>query len=402
MPHLHLWGFAWSRAQRLRGRARLGDDRGAQPLLPRRRQRCGVSSPRLSEAVSSLLAHATEEARRRGHRTAEAEHLLAALADCDDHASLLLDRGVDRAELRLLVDATLAAWAPPSSYRDGVARVPTLAVGLVEQLGTKRGSWLGRLRPVDVEELVEVLASHGSCGSILRRSTSIVQSLVATLRRARAVTEAPSVSVEHVLRLLADERWFVFAIRAAGGDIDQLRVVLDDAIATRATHGADDEGAAELSTLIQRTLSHAKVMGQRAMADLFVVRAVQIARVAKLFDSAGVRPSKLVLVLVHGEMVVDDDARDLGASEPCEVVFHDDERTPMEIVVEVLVTCFDMDREAATTTMLKVHGHDLGVVATLPTDEARSRLALARELVRTRSAPLRISLRRARAAPRER
>lgn len=359
-----------------------------------------VTLPRLSEAVTSLLARASEEARRRGHRTTEAEHLLAALADCDDHASLLLERGVDRAELRLLVDASLAAWAPPSSYRDGAAFLPTLSAGLVEQLETKRGSWLARLRPVDVDELVEVLASHVSCGSILRRATSIVQSLVATLRRARAVTEAPSVSVEHVLRLLADERWFVFAIRAAGGDVDHLRLVLDDAIATRGGESTDDARAAELSTLIQRTLSHAKVMGQRAMADLFVVRAVQIARIAKLFDGAGVRPSKLVLVLVHGELVVDDDARDAAANEPCEVVFHDDDLTPMELVIEVLMTCFDMDRSAAAATMLKIHGNDRGVVSTLPTDEARSRLALARELVRTRAAPLRISLQRVGARPR--
>ena len=354
-----------------------------------------VGLPRVSEAVSDLLERGSQEARRRGHQTTEAEHLLAAFADSDAHASLLLDRGIDREELRLLVDAALAAWAPPSSYRDGAAFLPALGAGLAERLGSKRGSWLGRLRPVDVDELFEVLASQGSCGSILRRATSIVQSLVATLRRARAVTEAPSVSVEHVLRLLADERWFVFAIRAAGGDIDHLRVVLDDAIASRSGEGADDAGAAELSTVIQRTLAHAKVMGQRAMADLFVVRALQLPRVAKLFDRAGVRPSKLVLVLVHGELVVDDDARDASASEPCDVIFHDDDLTPMEVVVEVLVTCFDMDRGAATATMLKIHGHDRGVVATLPTDEARGRLALARELVRTRSAPLRISLQRA-------
>ena len=158
---------------------------------------------------------------------------------------------------------------------------------------------------------------------------------------------------------------------------------------------AHDATTVELTALTQRTLAHAKLIDKRPMADLFVVVALQTKHVATLFDRAGVGSDKLLLVLVHGKLVVDDDAVDLGPTEPCEVVFHDDDVTTMELVIDVLMASFEMNRETAAATMLKVHGHDLGVVAVLPAGEARRRVILARELVRVRGAPLRISLRRA-------
>jgi len=50
-----------------------------------------------------------------------------------------------------------------------------------------------------------------------------------------------------------------------------------------------------------------------------------------------------------------------------------DDHTPMEFVVEVLVRIFDHDRESAARTMLWVHSHDIGARGTYPSDIAAAK-----------------------------
>jgi ATP-dependent Clp protease adapter protein ClpS len=352
-----------------------------------------VGLPRLSEAAARVLDRAHDEARRRGHRAVDAGHVLAAFASMDEHSVALARRGIDRTELRMVVDATLASRPEEKGYRDGVASLP-LSPGLRAAIEGARRSPFARLVAVRADQLLEATARDATGAFLGCRATARVETLDAALRRIDADTDARHLSIEHVLRALAEERWLVFAVRAAGGDVERLREVLDDAIAARVDEDEIAEAAAELSTSVQRTTIHATAAGVRAMCDLFVVRAVQLPRIGALFDRAGVRPVSLVRVLVHGDIVVDDDATDARPDELVDVVFHDDDVTTMELVVRVLVTCFDMEPAEASEKMLLVHGNGASAVATLPADDARSKVILARDLARSHGAPLRIALRK--------
>lgn len=352
-----------------------------------------MAAPRLSDDAVRVLARAGDEARRRGHAEVEALHVLASLAATPEHGRALRARALDRDELRMLVEAALAARGEARSYRDG-SPSPPIAAGLEEGMRRARSSLFARLFAVDVEDLLDAATLDAEAYALLRRASAAIEPLHDALRRIEAAGAVTS--VEHVLFALAEERWLVAATRAAGGDPDRLREVLADGLASREGQEAAHAAAAELSSLVHATLAHAKVLRRRAGCDLFVVRAVQTPRVAALFERAGVRPASLLGVLVHGEVVVDDDAIDVPPGARVEVLFHDDDVTTMDLVVELLVTCFDLGEAEATQAMLEVHGRGLGVVATLAAEDARARVALAREAARAHRAPLRISIRRAR------
>lgn len=76
-----------------------------------------------------------------------------------------------------------------------------------------------------------------------------------------------------------------------------------------------------------------------------------------------------------------------------EVVFHNDDRTTMELVVEVLITAFAFSRTAAVKAMLTVHKTGSVAVGSYPREEARERAARAVAIARKGGFPLRITCR---------
>jgi serine-type D-Ala-D-Ala carboxypeptidase/endopeptidase len=72
-----------------------------------------------------------------------------------------------------------------------------------------------------------------------------------------------------------------------------------------------------------------------------------------------------------------------------EVLLLNDDHTPMEFVVEVLVRIFDHDRESAARTMLWVHSHGIGACGTYPSDIAAAKAAQVLEFARAHQHPLR-------------
>ena len=56
------------------------------------------------------------------------------------------------------------------------------------------------------------------------------------------------------------------------------------------------------------------------------------------------------------------------------VLFHNDDYTPMEFVVEVLQLFFTLTRERATQIMLKVHTEGRGVCGIFPKDVASTKV----------------------------
>lgn len=70
------------------------------------------------------------------------------------------------------------------------------------------------------------------------------------------------------------------------------------------------------------------------------------------------------------------------------VVLLNDDYTPMEFVVEILVMFFSMDQEKATQVMLSVHTQGKGVCGVFTRDVAETKAALVNQYARDNNHPL--------------
>ena len=70
------------------------------------------------------------------------------------------------------------------------------------------------------------------------------------------------------------------------------------------------------------------------------------------------------------------------------VIILNDDYTPMEFVVQVLETFFDMDREKATRVMLHVHTRGVGVCGVFTKDIAETKVSIVNEYSRSNQHPL--------------
>ena len=70
------------------------------------------------------------------------------------------------------------------------------------------------------------------------------------------------------------------------------------------------------------------------------------------------------------------------------VIILNDDYTPMEFVVQVLETFFDMDREKATRVMLHVHTRGMGVCGIFTKDVAETKVSVVNDYSRSNQHPL--------------
>ena len=70
------------------------------------------------------------------------------------------------------------------------------------------------------------------------------------------------------------------------------------------------------------------------------------------------------------------------------VLLLNDDYTPMEFVVQVLETFFNMDREKATRVMLHVHTRGMGVCGVFTKDVAETKVSLVNDYSRSNQHPL--------------
>ncbi|MBW9266939.1 MAG: ATP-dependent Clp protease adapter ClpS [Candidatus Thiodiazotropha sp. (ex. Lucinisca nassula)] len=70
------------------------------------------------------------------------------------------------------------------------------------------------------------------------------------------------------------------------------------------------------------------------------------------------------------------------------VIILNDDYTPMEFVVLVLETFFDMDREKATRVMLHVHTRGVGVCGVFTKDVAETKVSQVNDYSRSNQHPL--------------
>ena len=89
------------------------------------------------------------------------------------------------------------------------------------------------------------------------------------------------------------------------------------------------------------------------------------------------------------EFVVMDDAE---LEKPYRVIIHNDDVTPMDFVVVVLVKFFELDVRRATRIMLEAHTGGQALVAVLPYEEAHRRVYAAQSAARDFGYPLSFTL----------
>jgi ATP-dependent Clp protease adaptor protein ClpS len=73
---------------------------------------------------------------------------------------------------------------------------------------------------------------------------------------------------------------------------------------------------------------------------------------------------------------------------PYRVIIQNDDVTPMDFVVLVLLTVFELDIERAMSIMLDAHHKGRALVATLPLEDAQQRVYSAQSLAREAGYPL--------------
>jgi ATP-dependent Clp protease adaptor protein ClpS len=77
---------------------------------------------------------------------------------------------------------------------------------------------------------------------------------------------------------------------------------------------------------------------------------------------------------------------------PYRVLIHNDDVTPMDFVVQVLQSVFEMLFDRAESVMLTAHLKGVAYVASYPKEEAQSRVARAHTLARAVGYPLKFTV----------
>ncbi len=77
---------------------------------------------------------------------------------------------------------------------------------------------------------------------------------------------------------------------------------------------------------------------------------------------------------------------------PYRVIIHNDDVTPMDFVIAVLVTFFDLTADRAVDIMLTAHHNGQALVAVLPYEEAHRRVYNAQSAARDYGYPLSFTL----------
>ncbi|MBK9712326.1 MAG: ATP-dependent Clp protease adaptor ClpS [Kouleothrix sp.] len=79
---------------------------------------------------------------------------------------------------------------------------------------------------------------------------------------------------------------------------------------------------------------------------------------------------------------------DEDLEKPYRVIIENDDVTPMDFVVIVLLTIFELSIERAESVMLEAHNTGHAYVRTLPFEDAQQRVYTAHSLARTSGYPL--------------
>ena len=97
----------------------------------------------------------------------------------------------------------------------------------------------------------------------------------------------------------------------------------------------------------------------------------------------------------HREEILTKDKKDVQEPPLYKVLLHNDDYTTMEFVVMVLETIFSKDTSEATTIMLNIHHHGMGVAGVFSREIGESKVSEVHQTARKNQFPLKCSLEKA-------
>ncbi len=98
-----------------------------------------------------------------------------------------------------------------------------------------------------------------------------------------------------------------------------------------------------------------------------------------------VAPDVVTTPTVDTEYVI---VTDEELEKPYRVIIQNDDVTPMDFVVAILLLVFELTPDEATAVMLEAHSNSRALVTVLPLKEAQERVYTAQSLARDNSYPL--------------
>ena len=87
-----------------------------------------------------------------------------------------------------------------------------------------------------------------------------------------------------------------------------------------------------------------------------------------------------------------EDKKEVDLPKQYKVILHNDDYTPMEFVIEVLMEVFNKDELTATQIMLNVHNQGMGICGVYTYEIAETKVARVHELAQMHQFPLHASM----------
>lgn len=248
----------------------------------------------------------------------------------------------------------------------------------------------------------------------------ILEQAIVEARRRRQ----PVLTLEHLVHAMTGDPSGSELLSACGADIVKLR----DKLARRLDHlpnffplppgnGNDLAQTVDFQRALQRAAAHAQAVGRGKITLAGLLAALvreKTAYAAAALERQGV--TLLAVTLYDTQGAPDTRAPSPGAAAPTlprarllgrwrpvprdpadryEVVFHNDDYTTREFVIELLTTLFARSREDAEELVWQVHERGTGSAGSYPLDQARRLVERATRRARRAEFPLRLSIVRA-------
>jgi len=348
----------------------------------------------LTEGAALALDAAVVAASKAGHPETTRDHLLRELLAVHALWPTLRPVRFHRRELSSFTEARLQRLPSTKAYRDAGAR-PRLASALIETLEASGRGVLFFRREIDEGALTDALLEDPEIIALARRlrgDVSRIDDLIDRATRLAGSQNHGAVGIAHALRVALEEPWLARALDVVGGD-SAVRAPLETSLeGPPGAPGTKPVPSRALADILRRANAHAKSLRRPATADLLVVFALQHAGGVRLCEAAGISAWDLLATVVHGGPLP------VGAADThaVEIVFHDDDATTREFVLELLSGTFGCELERAAAKVREIQAQGSAVVASYPHEEAAERAATALASAREAGFPLRITLRAAR------
>jgi ATP-dependent Clp protease adapter protein ClpS len=219
----------------------------------------------------------------------------------------------------------------------------------------------------------------------------------------------PTLTLEHLVYVMACDLRCSELLTACGAKVDKLFRELDRYLAGLPTTGSDDLAQApEFQAALQRAAGHAQAVGREQFTPDGVLAALLLQKDAyavALLARHRVTRLSVITRISHGEtdraaVHALPRARLLGRWRPArretadryEVVFHNDDFTTLEFVIELMISVFERSRNDAEALTQEIHLRGSGVVGVYAQREANQRVERASEAARAAEFPLRLSV----------